>query len=104
MKIISWNVNGMEACKRKCFMNFLQNTDPDIFCCQEIKKQCYLNTPEYLQFWNPAERPGYSGTLLLSKREPLSIRSPGMPLFFPTSAPSLSPLCFAAISMWREVI
>lgn len=74
MKIISWNVNGMEACKRKCFMNFLQNTDPDIFCCQEIKKQCYLNTPEYLQFWNPAEKPGYSGTLLLSKREPLSIR------------------------------
>lgn len=74
MKIVSWNVNGLEACKRKGFMNFLENTNADIFCCQEIKKQCYLYTPEYLQFWNPAARPGYSGTLLLSKREPLSIR------------------------------
>ena len=74
MKIISWNVNGLEACKRNGFMKFLKNTDADVFCCQEIKKQCYLNTPEYIQLWNPAKRPGYSGTLLLSKREPMSVR------------------------------
>ena len=74
MKIISWNVNGLEACKRHGFLKFLKNTNADVFCCQEIKKQCPLATPDYLQFWNPASQPGYSGTLLLSKRQPLSIR------------------------------
>lgn len=74
MKIISWNVNGLEACKRHGFLKFLKNTNPDVFCCQEIKKQCPLSTPDYLQFWNPASQPGYSGTLLLSKRQPLSVR------------------------------
>lgn len=74
MKIISWNVNGLEACKRHGFLKFLKNTNADVFCCQEIKSQCPLAAPDYLQFWNPASRPGYSGTLLLSKRQPLSIQ------------------------------
>ena len=72
MKIVSWNVNGIIACRRKGFLRFLANANPDIVCCQEIKTQCALNTPGYHQFWNPAKRPGYSGTLVLSKRLPLS--------------------------------
>lgn len=72
MKIVSWNVNGIIACRRKGFLRFLANANPDIVCCQEIKIQCALNTPGYHQFWNPAKRPGYSGTLVLSKRLPLS--------------------------------
>ena len=63
MKIVSWNVNGLVACKRKGFLKVLANSKADVFCCQEIKVQCPLSTPSYLQFWNPAQRPGYSGTL-----------------------------------------
>lgn len=72
MKIISWNVNGLKSCCRKGFLHFLADTKPDVICCQEIKTHCNLNTPGYLQYWNPAERPGYSGTLTLTRREPLS--------------------------------
>lgn len=72
MKIISWNVNGIVACRRKGFLRFLADTKPDIMCCQEIKTQCELNTPGYHQFWNPAQRPGYSGTLTLVRQLPLS--------------------------------
>ena len=72
MKIISWNVNGLKSCCRKGFFHFLADTMPDVLCCQEIKTLCYLNTPGYLQYWNPAERPGYSGTLTLVRKEPLS--------------------------------
>lgn len=71
MKIVSWNVNGIEACRRKGFLKFLADAKPDIVCCQEIKTQCSLATPGYMQYWNPAERPGYSGTLTLTKREPI---------------------------------
>lgn len=72
MKIVSWNVNGLVACKRKGFLRFLSDTRPDIMCCQEIKTQCPLNTPGYQQFWNKAKQPGYSGTLVLAKQTPLS--------------------------------
>lgn len=74
MKIVSWNVNGIVACRRKGFLKFLGDTKPDIVCCQEIKTKCPLNTPGYLQFWNPAARSGYAGTLILTRREPLSCK------------------------------
>mgnify|MGYP001040878837 CR=1 FL=1 len=72
MKVISWNVNGLARCKRKGFLKFLADAKPDVLCCQEIKGQCALNVPGYLQFWNPAKRVNYSGTLILAKRQPLS--------------------------------
>lgn len=73
MKVVSWNVNGLAACKRKGFLKFLAHAKPDVFCCQEIKTQCPLHTPDYLQFWNPAQRKGYSGTLTLTRKQPLSV-------------------------------
>lgn len=72
LKIISWNVNGLARCRRNGFLKFLADTKPDVLCCQEIKGQCPLRTPGYLQFWNPAKRANYSGTLTLAKRQPLS--------------------------------
>ena len=74
MKIASWNVNGLATCKRKGFLRVLANSRADIFCCQEIKAHCPLSTPGYSQFWNPAQRSGYSGTLTLARKEPLSVR------------------------------
>ena len=70
MKIISWNVNGIRACLNKGFIDFIYSNDPDIVCIQETKAnedQVDLNLPEYKQYWNSAERKGYSGTLILSK-------------------------------------
>ena len=51
MKIVSWNVNGLARCRRNGFLKFLSDAKPDVLCCQEIKGQCPLKTPEYLQFW-----------------------------------------------------
>ena len=71
MKIISWNVNGIRACLNKGFEDFIYSNDPDIVCIQETKAnedQVDLNLPEYKQYWNSAERKGYSGTLILSKK------------------------------------
>lgn len=59
MKIASWNVNGIAACRRKGFLKFLADVKPDIMCCQEVRTRCSLKTPEYLQYWNNAERTGY---------------------------------------------
>ena len=73
MKVVSWNVNGLAACKRKGFLKTLSNAKADFFCCQEIKARCPLSTPGFFQYWNPAERGGYSGTLTLAKWEPLSV-------------------------------
>ena len=74
MKIISWNVNGLEACRNKGFLKFIKAAKPDIVCCQETKvsKQFQIKTPGYTQVWNRGDRPGYSGTLVLTIREPLS--------------------------------
>lgn len=72
MRIVSWNVNGIAACRRKGFLKFLADVKPDILCCQEVKTRCTLHTPGYLQYWNNAKRAGYSGTLVLTRREPLS--------------------------------
>ncbi len=71
MKIVSWNVNGIES-RRKSLIKLLNNSKPDIFCAQEVKKQCSLNTPGYEAYWNLAERQGYAGTLILSRRKPIA--------------------------------
>ncbi|MCL2362453.1 MAG: exodeoxyribonuclease III [Defluviitaleaceae bacterium] len=71
----SWNVNGLRACMGKGFMNFLDN-DFDIIGLQETKMhpdQADYSFPGYLQYWNSAEKKGYSGTLVLTKKEPLTV-------------------------------
>ena len=76
MKFISWNVNGIRACMGKGFMDFFNAIDADIFCLQETKMQegqLELDLPGYYQFWNYAEKKGYSGTALFTKEEPLSV-------------------------------
>ena len=76
MKFISWNVNGIRACVKKGFLDFFNETDADIFCIQESKMQegqLDLNLPGYHQYWNYANRRGYSGTAVFTKKEPLSV-------------------------------
>ena len=77
MKLISWNVNGLRACVGKGFLDFFKEVDADIFCIQETKLQegqIELETPGYRQYWNYAEKKGYSGTAVFTKKEPLSER------------------------------
>lgn len=76
VKLVSWNVNGIRACLQKGFMDFFEETDADIFCLQETKLQAGqhdLKLPGYHQYWNYAEKKGYSGTALFSKAEPISV-------------------------------
>lgn len=76
MKLISWNVNGLRACVEKGFLDFFKEADADVFCIQESKLQegqIDLELPGYHQYWNYAEKKGYSGTALFSKQEPLSV-------------------------------
>lgn len=76
MKLISWNVNGLRACVTKGFLDFFKEADADIFCIQETKLQegqIDLDLPGYYQYWNYAEKKGYSGTAVFTKREPLSV-------------------------------
>lgn len=76
MRFISWNVNGIRACVQKGFMDFFRDIDADIFCIQESKMQegqLELDLPGYYQYWNYAEKKGYSGTAVFSKQEPLSV-------------------------------
>ncbi len=76
MKLISWNVNGIRACVSKGFMEFFTEIDADIFCIQESKMQegqLELDLPGYHQYWNYAEKKGYSGTAIFTKKEPLSV-------------------------------
>lgn len=75
-KFISWNVNGLRACVTKGFMDFFNEIDADIFCVQETKLQqgqIDLDLPGYHQYWNYAEKKGYSGTAMFTKEEPLSV-------------------------------
>ena len=75
MKLISWNVNGLRACVGKNFMEFFQEVDADIFCIQESKLQegqIDLELSGYHQYWNYAEKKGYSGTAIFTKQEPLN--------------------------------
>lgn len=76
MKLISWNVNGLRACMQKGFMDFFREVDADIFCIQESKLQegqIALELPGYFQYWNYAEKKGYSGTAIFTKKEPISV-------------------------------
>ena len=76
MKLISCNVNGIRACVKKGFLDFFKETDADIFCLQETKLQegqIELELEGYHQYWNYAERKGYSGTAIFTKQEPLSV-------------------------------
>lgn len=76
MKLISWNVNGLRACIGKGFLDFLVSESPDILCLQETKLQAGqidLDLPGYFQYWNYAEKKGYSGTAIFTKEEPLSV-------------------------------
>lgn len=76
MKLLSWNVNGLRACLGKGFMEYFQETDADFFCLQETKLQqgqVQLELPGYHQFWNYAEKKGYSGTAIFTKHQPISV-------------------------------
>lgn len=76
MKFISWNVNGLRACVQKGFLDIFNEIDADIFCLQETKLQegqIDLDLPGYHQYWNYAEKKGYSGTAVFTKKEPLSV-------------------------------
>jgi len=76
MKLISWNVNGLRACVGKGFNEVFQNAEADIFSIQETKLQegqISLELPGYKQYWNYAEKKGYSGTAVFTKREPISV-------------------------------
>ena len=75
-KLISWNVNGLRACATKGFLDYFKEADADVFCLQETKLQAGqidLLLPGYHQYWNYAEKKGYSGTAMFTKEEPLSV-------------------------------
>lgn len=77
MKLISWNTNGLRACMTKGFLDFFGAEDADIFAVQETKMQegqAEVPTPGYFQYWSSAEKKGYSGTAVFTKKEPLSVR------------------------------
>lgn len=76
MKLISWNVNGLRACKNKGFDEFFKNIDADVFCVQETKmqqEQADFSFDGYYTYWNSAIKKGYSGTLCICKNEPISV-------------------------------
>ena len=76
MRLVSWNVNGIRACVQKGFLDFFQEIDADIFCIQESKMQAGqldLELEGYHQYWNYAEKKGYSGTAIFTKKEPISV-------------------------------
>ncbi|WP_059105724.1 exodeoxyribonuclease III [Shouchella shacheensis] len=77
MKLVSWNVNGIRACVKKGFLDYFHEVDADIFCLQETKLQegqIELELPGYEQYWNYAERKGYSGTAIFTKQSPISVQ------------------------------
>ncbi|VAW13722.1 Exodeoxyribonuclease III [hydrothermal vent metagenome] len=74
MKLISWNVNGIRAAIRKGFLDFVKKENPDILCLQETKapkEGMTIDLQGYEQIWNDAKRPGYSGTAVFSKEQPI---------------------------------
>lgn len=76
MKLISWNVNGIRACIKNGFPEVFRNLDADIFCLQETKLsqgQLDLDLPGYFQFWNYADKKGYSGTAVFCREKPISV-------------------------------
>lgn len=76
MRFISWNVNGLRACIQKGFLDFFNGEKADFFCLQETKLQADqidLDLPEYRQFWNYAEKKGYSGTAIFTRIQPITV-------------------------------
>ena len=76
MKYISWNVNGLRAAMKKGFMDVFRELDADIFCLQETKLQAgqiEMDLPGYEQYWNYADKKGYSGTAIFTKEKPLAV-------------------------------
>ena len=76
MKFVSWNVNGLRACMEKGFMESFNEMNANFFCLQETKlqpDQISLDLPGYYQYWNSAEKKGYSGTAIFTKHEPLAV-------------------------------
>ena len=76
IKLISWNVNGIRAAVGKGFLDFFHEIDADVFCVQETKLQegqIELDLPGYYDFWNYADKKGYSGTAMFTKEKPLSV-------------------------------
>ncbi|RJP32304.1 MAG: exodeoxyribonuclease III [Candidatus Omnitrophota bacterium] len=76
MKFISWNVNGIRAVLNKGFLDFVNESKPDILCLQEMRAlpdQVDLPMPGYHRFWNPAEKKGYSGVAIFTRKEPLHV-------------------------------
>ena len=76
MKLISWNINGLRACLNKGFLDFFRQADADVCCLQETKLQAgliNLDLEGYRQYWNYADKKGYSGTAIFTKKEPLSV-------------------------------
>ena len=77
-KLILWNVNGLRACVKKGFLDYLKETDADIFCVQETKLQegqIDLDLDGYYDYWNYAQKKGYSGTAVFTKEKPLSVKA-----------------------------
>ena len=77
MRLISWNVNGLRACVQKGFLEYFNSVNADVFCIQESKLQegqIELDLPGYEQYWNYAEKKGYSGTAIFTKKKPLSVK------------------------------
>ena len=77
MKLVSWNVNGLRACVNKGFSDFLAVAQADVVCVQETKmqkEQAEFEFPGYYEFWNSADKKGYSGTAVFSKTKPLSVK------------------------------
>ncbi|MGL5615502.1 MAG: exodeoxyribonuclease III [Sarcina sp.] len=76
MKLISWNVNGLRACVTKGFLEYFKEQDADVFCIQESKLQegqISLDLEGYYDYWNYAEKKGYSGTAIFTKEKPLNV-------------------------------
>ena len=76
MKIVSWNVNGLRACINKGFIEFFKEKDADIFCIQETKMQegqAEIKLEGYHQYWNSADKKGYSGTAIFTKQKPINV-------------------------------
>ena len=78
MKFISWNVNGLRACLGKGFLDFFREQSPDFLCLQETKMQqgqAELDLNGYLEYWNSADKKGYSGTAVFTPHAPVSVAS-----------------------------
>lgn len=76
MKLVSWNVNGLRACLGKGILDFCAVADADIICLQETKmrpEQAEFDLPGYHRYWNSADKAGYSGTAVFTRRQPLSV-------------------------------